>query len=81
MIIYRLGKDWNQGVQKEIQLPLRKGHLKQIWQNVRDLTKLRRAAQFVLSLYCSSCSRSSNNNPSENSMIKIANIKSFDAYH
>ena len=40
MIIYRQGKDWNQEAQKEIQLPLKKGHLKQIWQNVRDLTKL-----------------------------------------
>lgn len=53
MIIYRLRKDWNQGVQKEIQLPLKKGHLKQIWQNVRDLTKLGWAAKFMLPLYCS----------------------------
>lgn len=35
MILCSLVKDWNQGVQKEIQLSLKEGHLKQILQNVK----------------------------------------------
>lgn len=31
----RLGKDWNRGVQRGIQMALKEGHMKQICQNVK----------------------------------------------
>ena len=40
-IVYKLGKDWNQSVQRGIQRLSKEGHLKQIRQNVNeDLTRV-----------------------------------------
>ena len=77
VIMCKLGKDWNQRVQRGIQLPLKEGHLKQICQNVNgDLTELDSVYTGVHYNLCTALNlcNSSNNKHYENMVIKIASV-------
>lgn len=76
-IVCKLGKDWNQRVQRGIQLPSKEGHLKQIAGMLMetDLTKVHSVYTGAHYNPCTALNlcNSSNNKYYGNIVIKIAN--------